>query len=522
MFLKRILLLFFLLIFMSPVYGRQTKEISLSSSAMPGYLDPLNLSSNVSDKRIIHLLYRGLLGFDESGRFSGDLAESFQFDGRDVIIKLKADMYWPGAGNMRITADDIVFSFEVYKNDQNKRIFKDYTIFDFFEDPEKIDQLTVKVPMTVAADTNNLYGLLYPLLPKHKLGGRPKITEGFGLNPVGAGPFRKYEHDVNKLILTANPNYFKGQQEDSFKKVTLKHIPNQMMYLAYFQVGTDNVYIDVSPQELTNVRGLPNVLVRDWDSKKLCSLVFNFDNEFLKLPPVREAIVYSINRAEMFEATYLNSGILVSGPFPLGMAGRDPSIRQRTFDPAHAQQLMADAGFEKNAGTGRWEKGGQEVVLKLTYPQSDQLVTTLMNNIKTQLSFNGFKIVLNPQPGQNYETFVFEEHNFDIAYVTWSFSGQGSVERLFRSDEIREGGFNVGNFSDMEVDQVLASLRLNDDPEQRLLLKNELHRLLYEKLPYCFLWSPKTTSAYYNTITNFEIHQDFYFYYVDQWRYSDR
>jgi len=518
MFKKIILKILFIIILLYSINTLAQigdRRISYCDTYLPHNYDPIRLCDKYESKRFLHLLYRGLLGFDEVGRLKCELAESFDFSMDSVTVHMRDGLLWSNGSKIR--ARDVVFSYDVYMNEENE--FHDKGIFNFVSDAQRIDSLTVKFSLNIPEmDTTYLHFLIYPILPYSELGGYTTIQRNsqFSRHPVGCGPFvfsgilRR-----NTISLENNENYYKNRPDNYFNEVTMTFLNNIFTIASRFGT-TDNILIDVPPTyqaELSNREGI-NLI--DWDSRMWSGVCFNFEHEWLNIREVREAIVYSYNRPQAFESYFNGNGDLLSGPFTPGMQGADPNIMPREFNPERVRELMEGAGFTMSDGF--WQRDGRTLDIRVTYNREDYSIGSLMVDFCTQLERAGFSIIRDAQPANNYETQVFNEHNFDLAYVTWSYGLFGGVSSLFKRSEIIRGRNNIGNFNDDQVEDILFRIQNVNNASARLDYKRELHRLLFEKLPYMFLWSHNITTAYIgDDIGNFDIKPDYFFYYIDTW-----
>jgi ABC-type transport system substrate-binding protein len=177
--------------------------------------------------------------------------------------------------------------------------------------------------------------------------------DGFGLRPVGTGPFRFAQWDRGKsLVLAANADYFDGAPRlgrlvyrifpgensvamfDEFQKGQLEDsqvpTPSHSQIVAASTSG-DFVYVK---RPMYNLRhyGL-NVRVKPLSDRR-----------------VRLAIVSAIDRATILTQIYRDRFIPARGILPPGTLGFNPALNVPSWDPQRAKDLLTQAGYPGGRG----------------------------------------------------------------------------------------------------------------------------------------------------------------------------
>ncbi len=113
-------------------------ELTIISLITNGTFTPVNAAAGF-DKVVLHALFDTLFVFDADGNLQPCLAESYEQNGFDVTIKLRTDVSFTDGAPL--TADDVVFSFDVYENDTVNGPY----IRQYITSIEKVDDATVLV-----------------------------------------------------------------------------------------------------------------------------------------------------------------------------------------------------------------------------------------------------------------------------------------------------------------------------------------------------------------------------------------
>ncbi|MDR0979883.1 MAG: ABC transporter substrate-binding protein [Candidatus Nomurabacteria bacterium] len=150
-------------------------------------LNPLFATTN-SELAAVNLIHARLLGYDQSGHITGDLAASYSNSGDAKTWEVTLREGLTFHDGMPLTADDVIFTVQLLQdplthyagqsNWQNIRA-------------EKKDDLTIifTLPNSQASFPEQL---TFFVLPKHLLENTSPsqlINADFNLNPIGAGPF---------------------------------------------------------------------------------------------------------------------------------------------------------------------------------------------------------------------------------------------------------------------------------------------------------------------------------------------
>ncbi|MCL2038573.1 ABC transporter substrate-binding protein [Candidatus Saccharibacteria bacterium] len=150
-------------------------------------LNPLFATTN-SELAAVNLIHARLLGYDQSGHITGNLAASWtnSADAREWEVALREGLTFHDG--TPLTADDVLFTVELMQNPLTH-----YAAQNNWSNirATKKDSLTITftLPSSQASFPEQL---TFFVLPKHLLGDIPPsqlINSNFNMNPIGAGPF---------------------------------------------------------------------------------------------------------------------------------------------------------------------------------------------------------------------------------------------------------------------------------------------------------------------------------------------
>ncbi|MBI2861229.1 MAG: peptide ABC transporter substrate-binding protein, partial [Chloroflexi bacterium] len=191
----------------------------------PRYLNPLLAQPGTLDSDLCALIFSGLVRLAPSGEAAPDLAESWEVsgDGRTYSVHLKAGIRWHDGEPF--SADDVLFTISLLKdpdfqgNPALAELWHDINV-------SKTDDLTIQFQLQDAFAPFIEY-LTLGILPKHLLSNAQTATlpaDPFNASPVGTGPFRVREVNVERIDLEPF-SYYYGQQP-YLQRLVFQFYPN--------------------------------------------------------------------------------------------------------------------------------------------------------------------------------------------------------------------------------------------------------------------------------------------------------
>jgi peptide/nickel transport system substrate-binding protein len=311
-----------------------------------------NPEANLIDRAVLDTL----ISYDvKTKTYHGQLAESWQqIDAKTMELKLRRGVKFHDGSEM--TADDVIYSFNYATDPKNNFLFKDAR-FGWIDHVEKVDAYTVRVYSK--EPTANMLGRLWSgpqIVPQHVRANLADPTT-FGLHPIGTGPYKVQSFDpgTGNIVLVKNPDYTWGGYEPPAKigRVEVTTIPDEQTRLAKIMVGDLDLVFHVDYDEAKDV------VAHNPDYKIVVAPTISFTYIFFdsadrsgihvfKDKRVREAALAAINVDAMRKA--LLPPEFAAQPRMQAMCrpehiGCSTSVPPVAYDPAHAKQLLAEAGL---------------------------------------------------------------------------------------------------------------------------------------------------------------------------------
>ena len=188
--------------------------------------------------------------------------------------------------------------------------------------------------------------------PAMSIVDRESMTDGFGTDPsatIGTGPYVVTEWVTNDhYTMVYNEKYW--GTEPSVKKLVVRVISDANTQNLMFQNGDLDI-IDLQNLDSSIVDSQYKATRADQmisvPKVGLTFLALNENNEFLKDVKVRRAVGMALDVDTLITALYNGDAKRENGIIPTGVWAHNDSLEGLPFDPAAAESLLMQAGYEK-------------------------------------------------------------------------------------------------------------------------------------------------------------------------------
>lgn len=274
------------------------------------------------------------------------LAKSFDWvDSVTIDVELRQDIVFHNGE--AFDADDVVYTFN-FVNDPGSKIHSPSHV-NWMRTVEKLGPYKVRIhlhkPFPAAFD---YLSLVMPVYPKNYYSeAGPK---GFGLKPVGTGPYKVVEVAPGKgLTMVKFEDYFKDSPKPrpSIDKINLRFISELTTKVAELMTGSLDWAWLIPKDQAEKLAKMPDIEVDFAESMRIGFLLFNRvgDTPFKELK-VRQAIAHAIDRESIVENLVGEaSRVLHSVCYPSQVGCTDEGVKKYDYDPEKARKLLTEAGY---------------------------------------------------------------------------------------------------------------------------------------------------------------------------------
>ena len=475
------------------------KVITAAISTAWDTMMPLNTTSNYT-RMICDQIYDRLTQSKADGSIEGRLAESWTVneDSSAVTFKLHENAVW--SDGEPVTADDVVFSYQMYSDPQveaKSRYHLQYIAgvddsgAELSEDSIEVtadDTYTVtfnlKTSMyadTFLQDIDTVY-----IIPKHIFEG--KTAEEINAptlwaNPVGSGPFI-YDSEINgeRMEFVKNPNYYLGAPK--IDRLILRVTDSASMLAGLINgdldmIGYGSILID--DWELANQQ--ENLVTESIPTTSYTTMIFNTAKPYMT-QEVRQALSMAINRDVLIQAILQGEGEAVVTPISSVSPYYNENI-EVWYDPDKAKSMLEEAGFPFDqtlvfyisSGSSATERTAaliaqdlQKIGVKVRIEQVD--FATLMNNM------------------------LDGQHDLGLIGSGGTLDPSESREMIYPGSSV-----NFCQLTDTELSDIIDEGNSKLTFEERKPYFGEYQEMIVERSPMAYLYTKNTLTAYNKRVT---------------------
>ena len=470
-------------------FAADKSDIVVAVDADVDTLHPTDFSTTV-ELGVLNQIYDTLLYYSPDGTKDPEprIAESYEIsdDGLDYTFHLRDDVTFHDG--TPVTADDVVFSIELYKSSEYQG-----SQISMLSSVEATDEHTVVCHLD-APYSPFLQGICSPMIASKAY--YESSEDDFVNNPIGSGPYKFVSRAKGSNIkLEANEDYYRGAPE--IKEVTFEVIPDSSTKAIALQTGEVN-FAEIDSATKPQLEANPAITIAEVPTSSFSYIAMNTEKEPFNDVKVRQAINYAIDRDNLVAVCYdgeaeVNSNICAKERF-----GYSDDQFQYTYDPEKAKELLAEAGIETPYDLG-------EILVAEKY---SNLATVIQNDLKAV----GLDVTISVKEFNSYISDL-QNGSYGITALNMTLEGDTqTLEMAFTSDYI--GIANNARYSDEEMDKLFEQARTETDNDKRAEIFNEIFTKVQDEAIYAVMCNPMTLYAYNSDLScpEFVLEGNYYLY----------
>lgn len=492
--------------------------------SLPTTLNPLYASAMV-DRRSQELIFDRLWFNDAiTNELKSRVVDKWELaeGGKAIKVTLKSDIKWHDG--KALTAKDVCFTVKAMldKNTPSPIAEEYRTVLEGCE----ASGSNVALIRFTRVFHNPRERLGFAILPEAAFSGTAITPDlEFSARPTGTGPM-KGSRGRRGVTFDAVANV---HHNPSITQLGLQEGNDPLIQVKTIQSNGVQGIIAVPPPYRPDLSAHDEVALKSYDLRSWWFVAVNTNKGALKDKRVRQALNLMVDRSDLRQYSIgvkpgeQNSPCeLISGPFVQSSPyyNRAVAVAERS-DRNKAEALLTQAGLSKVGG--RWHFQGQPITLRIgMLAPLDNEAPDLMSQIGNQLSQGGFdrqEFKISVDEWQR-KVVTGQAAEYDLLIGKWSFGLVEDVNDLFQSRKGRQGKQNIFNYSNPEVDTILARYDEARTDTAAQDAYHDLHAKLADELPYLFLWKLDTKSAWRTEIRGNIIAPYYYFTEFDSWKYG--
>ena len=450
----------------------------------PSGLDsPSPITQQASDA-VMTAIYPKLVQYDaELKEIVPDLATSWtaSADGKTVTFEIASGGAW--SDGKPVTARDAAFTINtfieygpvggagVYAVSVNGLVSAEAT-----DDATLV--VTTKKPVPEGLLLANLMPM--PILPEHVWsqhtgdGGRDLLK--FSNNPaVTGGPFHLKSFKKNEAaVMVRNDSYYGSRPH--IEQLVIKRFSSPDAMVSALSSGELDLAMHLPAPSLPAVEKNADVTTTQGPLFREQLIYFNVkpdtQSPALKDQQVRRAIDLAIDRENLVQVAYGETGAAARGMLPPELGPwHDPST-DPTFDAAQAQQILEEAGYTAGEG-GIREKDGQPLSFRMLLDVGDPNALRMFQLLQSDLKEVGIELEAGSQDIEAAISTVTKTNRWDMLMIGggWTVDPDAQI-----TNNMCGGGF--GTYCDKAYDAMARRQQTTLDEEERVELVQKIERHL--------------------------------------------
>lgn len=454
----------------------------------PSTLDPA-LIDDIYGRSVAQQLFDGLVSFDQTLAITPSLAQFWRAsrDGLTWTFTLRKGVHFHHG--REVVAADVVYSLTRLLDPRLKSGAAD--LFGGIRGAAEfrsghaagvaglvaLDRYTVQISLTEApVPFVTVLAVGQAKIVPRDLAERDPA--GFGVKPVGTGPFRFERWDRGReIVLSANADYFDGAPRLS--RIVYRIFPGGQLDAVYEEFAR-GALDDASPPTREYRRAVTSgrhVYIR----RPMFSVRFyglNTRTKPLDDRRVRQAIVAAIDREAIIEDIHQGRHTLARGVVPPGTLGFNPALVAPGHDPRRARALLAEAGYPGGRGLPKIEFWSS--VTNDAIQREHDLLRRSLAAVGIQAEFK----YLTDWPGFSKALTEGRLPAFLYAWFADVPDPDNFLTKLFHSKSPR----NYARYHNPVVDELLTAARATADPERRVELYRRAEQVIMDDAVIVPIW----------------------------------
>ncbi|HEV2468036.1 MAG TPA: ABC transporter substrate-binding protein [Candidatus Sulfotelmatobacter sp.] len=521
--------------------GQPGGTITVAVRSDPKTLNPV-LAVDESTREIIDCMNADLIHINrETQKTEPALAKSWSIsrDGKIFILHLRRGLEF--SDGQPFTADDVVFSFQVYLDEKIHSPQRDLLVVGGKPvSVKKIDELTVEFQLTepYAAAERIFDGLA--ILPKHILetayrNGTFSKLWGVSMPPnefAGLGAFRLKEYvPGQRIVLERNPHYWKadraGRRLPYIDQLVFLFVPSEDAQVIRFQAGDTDLLSRLSAENfavLQREQTLRGYKLEDLGpGLEYNFLFFNLNNlTGKKLPEIerkqawfedtgfRQAVSAAIDRDGIVRLVYNGRATpLWSQVTPGNKLWVDSSLAAPPQSLDRARELLRTAHFSWNSTGDLLDARGRAVEFSILTSSSNAERSRIATLIQDDLTKLGMKVHVVSLDFSAMVDRLLNSFDYEAAVMGLA-SGDADPESEMNV-WLSSGGTHLWNLTESkpatpweaEIDRLMNQQQVTLDYKRRKHLYDQVQQIVAQELPLVCLASPHILVGAKNRVGNF-------------------
>jgi peptide/nickel transport system substrate-binding protein len=519
MFLKKSVFVTFVLVTilslaLSACGGGTTKQPVTLRIGWAGSPDTLNPGTAVLAEAwsIFELVYDSMYNLELDGSYTLSLANSVTTSDDGLVWTYKIHDGIKFHDGTPLTAEDVVFSYNFYKDNVDFPYMNPYTAY--FDKVEATSNNEVVITLTEAIPNIDYQLVFLYILPKHIWEG-VNPTEYENVEMIGSGPFKMVEYKQNEFVhLAANKDYFRTPP--FIDEAIFQTFENQDALVQAIKTAQVDVITEMPNTAVETLRNEPNIAVVTGApfAPEVTDIILNQCSQAncpvdaggvctghpaLQDRNVRLALAHATDKQKIIDVVLLGLGTpgLTLIPDGLGMWYNN-TLQDYEYNIPLANQILDEAGYLDANGDGIRDMpdGSRPLTFRLNWP-SDSInaprTAELLSETWGQIGVTLQMQAVDPDALTSQCCPAFD---FDIMIWGWgSDPDPNLLLGVMTTDQIPTGSSETG-YSNPAYDALYNQQATELDKDARKALVWQMQQIVHDDVVYIIPFYPQAVQAY--------------------------
>jgi peptide/nickel transport system substrate-binding protein len=452
----------------------EKQALRFAVASAPLSLDP-RLATDATSERLNHLLFRGLVEFDEARRPVPGLAKWQRLSPRHYRFVLGATGRELTNGR-RLQAQHVKETYSFILNPANAS-------------PHRGNLSHIERIEVLDTDRLDFYLSRADSLFPARLGTGIVVEDKQG-GLVGSGPFRLYDagqlHDV----------WLQRRRDGQLFRFL--HVADPTVRVLKLLRGEiDMLQNDLPPELIRHIADKDNLYLQTRHGTNFTYLGFNLDDAVTGQVKLRRAIAMAIDRKAIIRHLFAERARPAASILPPEHWAGLEQGKGVGYDPAGAKRLLAELGYSTTRPVS--------IIYKTS---TDPVRLRIATVIRQQLAEVGIDVEIR---SYDWGTFFadIKAGNFQMYSLSWvGVRSPDIFEYVFHSRSVPPAGANRGRYRSVRADGLIDSAIGAMDDAEMTGLWHELQTHLLDDLPYVPLWYEHQVFVSREGVTAYQLSAD--------------
>ncbi|MEW6083880.1 MAG: ABC transporter substrate-binding protein [Chloroflexota bacterium] len=483
-----------------------------------GSPDTLNPGTGVLSEAytIFALVYDTIYEYQLDGTYKLDVAESVEVSDDNLTYTFKIRDGINFHDGQPMTAQDVAFSVNLYKNNPDFIYLNAYTVN--FDTVEATDDSTVVITLLNAVpNMDYLLSYLY-IVPEHVWADyteAPASTEFENLEMIGTGPFKMLEYVQNEFVrLGANKEHFANPPK--IDEIIFQTFESDDVLVQSLRSGAVDMITEMPATAVETLQGDANIQVVTGApfAPSVSDIIFNqVDPEncptdvggvcnghpALRDRNVRLALAHATDKQKLIDIVLLGFGAPGLTLIPDGLGHwYNNTLQDYEFDVAKANQILDDEGYLDADGNGVRDMpdGSRPLNFRMHWP-SDSIDAPRMAELLSEM-WGEVGVTLELQAIDPDALTAECCPTFDYDIILWGWGSDPDPNLLlsvYATSEI-PNGYNETGYSNPAYDDLYVQQGIELDLDKRRDLVWQMQEIVFNDVVYVIPYYEQSIQAY--------------------------